>query len=267
VRSGGLVQTVVVFQGGLGAQILSAAAYFSLKSDGHPVVADFSYFLKEPRVARAGGRGGRRGVSIWPWELEAFGLRKTDFEVAVKGPSLPVVLSDDTPEKINIAAKALLNSEIAERFSIGGDWERRILAKFGLETFGHSRVTGYVAVHIRRGDYLNVASWLVSDEEMLSVVLSRAICRKKLVLSSDSRVPSRTIRALKRSFDSVQVVNPEQASALETLVLLARSSEFFASNSQFSLVSALLGQGTAHIPEKFLRPEIFKNLPSRFRSF
>jgi hypothetical protein len=48
---------VVTFTGGMGAQMIRAAIYFSLKNAGLPVYADLSYFEKPESVAVAGRLG------------------------------------------------------------------------------------------------------------------------------------------------------------------------------------------------------------------
>jgi hypothetical protein len=59
----------VTFTGGMGAQMISAAIYLSMKNDGLPVYADLSYFDKPESVAAAGKPG---DCSHWSWQLDTF---------------------------------------------------------------------------------------------------------------------------------------------------------------------------------------------------
>jgi len=49
--------TIVTFTGGMGAQIISAAIYFSMKNSGRPVYAVLSYFDRPESIAVVGKTG------------------------------------------------------------------------------------------------------------------------------------------------------------------------------------------------------------------
>src|SRR5512145_1746130 len=136
---------VVTFTGGMGAQIISAAIYYALKDEGREVLADLSYFDKEERVATVGKAG---DVSHWSWQLDAFGLSRGSFEEAAAYSRRNVVLIEDGPQKMMLGVKALRQPEVQERFGI---------AEYVDDTLPADFTSGYLCVHVRRGDYVNVA--------------------------------------------------------------------------------------------------------------
>ena len=65
---------VVRSEGGLGAQIVAASAYFFLKSIGCKVLMDLSYFEHPFREAEIG----KPQVTHWDWKLDYYGLSKSN---------------------------------------------------------------------------------------------------------------------------------------------------------------------------------------------
>ena len=67
---------IVRSEGGLGAQIVAASAYFYLKSLGCKVLMDLSYFdypFKEAEI-------GKPQVTHWDWKLDYYGLDKSNLD-------------------------------------------------------------------------------------------------------------------------------------------------------------------------------------------
>ena len=240
---------VVKFEGGLGAQVIAASAYFWL-SRQHEVYADFSYFDQTPRtVTPSKGRAKSRKVSIWPWELDPFGLNPQDF---AKHSSSRVVktLSDKNNEKSALAIRGLCDSEVREKFRVPSFFGRyRAREGWPLKT-GFDQESGYTAIHIRRGDYLNVASWMVGDSTLVDLARKNSQEIEQVVVCSDSHVPQKTIFSLRKSFKTVTVFEPKHANSVETMRLLIHSSVLIGSNSQFSLVAMLLGQAQGFFPAR-----------------
>lgn len=53
IFKGKRTHVVVTVTGGMGAQIISAAVYFSLRNEGRTVYADLSYFDKAERIPKS----------------------------------------------------------------------------------------------------------------------------------------------------------------------------------------------------------------------
>ena len=67
---------IVRSEGGLGAQIVAASAYFYLKSLGCKVLMDLSYFDYPFREAEIG----KPEVTHWDWKLDYYGLDKSNLD-------------------------------------------------------------------------------------------------------------------------------------------------------------------------------------------
>lgn len=218
---------VVTFTGGMGAQILSAAIYFDLKDRGVPVVADLSYFERPEAVALAGQAG---ACSHWGWQLDPFVLPRSAF--ASHGLPEPMgtrkVIADGV-EKMTLAMAALEKPMVRSRFQVPQGLE-------DLLTGGGAQP--YLCVHVRRGDYVNVASHLVSDAEFIASAKRFAGLMDRVVILSDSDVPAGFVSALQMHFDQVIAQVGIDAFASHRIMRGARA--LVCSNSQFSLIAALL---------------------------
>jgi hypothetical protein len=107
--------TVVVFAGGMGTQIISAAVYFSIKHAGRPVFADVSYFEVPERLAVAGNAG---QLTHWGWQLDPFGLPREAFETKEGFTERNAEMLFDGPQKVELSLKALAQPEIQSLFKI-----------------------------------------------------------------------------------------------------------------------------------------------------
>lgn len=241
----------IVCSGGLGAQILFASAYFRLEGIGRQPIADLSYFLKPPRTVQP-GRITSRQVSIWPWELGVFGLEKSSFMQQFGEPSKET-LKDGDPSKLDLALRGLMDAEIRTRFSVAPTLVRKILRRRGLWSRVKNHKRSFSAVHIRRGDYLNVAAWMVEYNSLVDAAEKHLSKSKKLVVLSDSPTPRAVELRFRAIFPSVVFLDSRKATTFESHVLMRESSGLVGSNSQFSLASSLLGPTRRFLPHRYLR--------------
>lgn len=226
----------ISFTGGLGAQMLSAAGYFRLEMDGATPEADLNYFDVPPRIAAPGSGE----VSIWPWQLKPFGIAPEGFWRLAGRVSRNRVLRD-SPQKTALGIQGLRTPEIRARFEVPRGVREVLPPEFPQR---------FAAVHLRRGDYLNVASHVVPDEAFVSALLTYAQDLEAVVLLSDGE-PGATARArLEGTFRHFWV--PERLSAWDTHRVLLASAMMIGSNSQFSLVAALLHEsGRVLLPSRW----------------
>lgn len=218
--------TVVTFTGGMGAQIISAAIYFFLKSEGGDVYADLSYFDQAERMATVGKAG---DVSHWSWQLDAFGLGLDSFEKTGPYAKRDVELVEDGHQKMMLGLKALRQPEVQKRFAIAGSATDVLPAGFS---------TGYLCIHVRRGDYVNVASHLVSDQEFFELVGKFVGLVKYLVVVSDSPIGSEFRQTIATGYE--QAVFLDNIDAFTSHCIMRSARILVCSNSQFSLIAALL---------------------------
>jgi hypothetical protein len=219
---------IVTFTGGMGAQIISAAIYFSLKNQGKDVFADMSYFDRSEHVALAGTPG---DCSHWAWQLDQFGLNRSSFATCQQLDRLTTTVLDDGPEKLQLGLAALAVPSIQEIFKI----EERLP-----DALPVSFASGYLCVHIRRGDYVNVASYLIADNDFIRQAVKFSGLVDSVVVLSDSPIGENVQQAMSIHFKNVICL--DQADAFTAHRIMRKARIFICSNSQFSLIAAVLNK-------------------------
>lgn len=229
---------MVTFTGGMGAQVISAAIYFSMKRAGQAVYADLSYFDEPESVAQA-GQDGR--CSHWAWQLNLFGLTPAAFET---NPALTRRNANylvDGPQKLDQALKALRQPEVREHFKVPVGLDD-VLPDWGADK--------YLCIHVRRGDYVNVASHLVSDEEFIAQAGKFARLVDRVVVLSDSPLSETFRAAIAAQFAQARFLAQTDVESAHRV--MRQASILICSNSQFSLIAAALNpQALALIPKRW----------------
>ena len=229
----------VSFTGGLGAQILSLAIVHELRHKNIDVAVDLSYFDLAPRVAGSG-----ETYSIWEWQLGPMGIAKEEVEALATSRDTRHPILEDSPAKFRWGIEALQNSAVREKFpepeiaSTASNLELDV-------TFFQSP---FIAMHLRRGDYLNVSSHVVPDSHYLEVMASLAGTADAIAIASDSEVPRSLRDAARKSFPTAVFLDKPVYAPHAVHHLLRRAAIHIGSNGQFSLTAGLLGKGL------FLRP-------------
>jgi Glycosyl transferase family 11 len=246
-------ESVITFTGGLGAQILSAAMYFYLKGNDHKVYANMDYFKEPGKTAASGNKG---EVSHWNYELGEYGLllesfSTKKFEKYFFKRNMTRVISDGA-DKVRLAIEALRQPEIRELFPI-----KQSIAE---ECQQISDGNDYLCIHIRRGDYVNVASHLVDDMDFVDLAKSISKFVPAVIVISDSEVSGVIKESLPGFFTHCSFViggNPHTAHAL-----IRHAKYLICSNSQFSLSAALLNQVAQQV---FLPTKWFGDIDSNIQ--
>ena len=213
---------IITFSGGMGAQLFSAAAYFYLEQAGEPVAADLRYFDRPEHIATPGNKG---EISHWGWDLDHYGLPKGSFRTATSGQLIP-----DSAEKIRLAMQGFNVPEVVARFSVAAAVQAQREQMFGTES--------YACLHVRRGDYLNVATYVVDDAALCRAVAKVSRLVKHLLVVSDSPLsPGMAATLQKLPLNAVVAVG-----GLPLMVhgLMRLSDVLVCSNSQFSLSAAVM---------------------------
>ena len=219
---------VVTFTGGMGAQVISAAIYFLLRDEGRKVYADLSYFERQPHVAVAGNPG---DISHWDWQLQSFGLSPELFERSPKMHRSKFKLIQDGKEKSYLGFKALTIPSIQKYFSVGKSLEEILPQEF---------ISNYLCIHVRRGDYINVASCLVGDDMFIELATKIAGLVSGVVIVSDSAINHSFRKAICNVYQKALFLDEVDAITAHRIMRNARI--LICSNSQFSLIAALLNE-------------------------
>jgi hypothetical protein len=232
---------VVTFTGGMGAQVISAAIYFALRKQGRETYADLSYFDKSERVAAVGEKG---VVSHWSWQLESFGLTLASFETAPGLARHQIELIVDGPRKLELGLQGLRDAEVQGHFAIQGGVEDILPAEFS---------AAYVCVHVRRGDYVNVGSTLVSEEKFVELAGKLAVFAGNLVVVSDSPIGAEFRQRISVGYEHAEFL--DEIDAFTTHRIMRKASALICSNSQFSLIAALLNsRALVFFPKRWFVP-------------
>ena len=239
---------IVPFCGGLGAQIFAAVLveHLSREEGRNNVLGDTSYFLQTPKPA---GRG--EGINIYAWELDYYGTpvtryndsnpRDTSLVRRKLGIHAHQRLEDGSRERMRVLREAL-KKNWSHAFPIQASHElesRKLLGEGNLRT---------AVVHLRRGDYLNVANHLVSDSDVAPLLIKLVrVGIRRFLFASDEPVP------LDFFMERVPGVAawgeiPSEDKFL-THAVMRNADCLVISNSQFSLSAAMLNaQGIVFMP-------------------
>jgi hypothetical protein len=222
---------IISFTGGYGAQIISAAAFFYINNIlSEDTGAYMGYFSLTPHLATPGVKN---DISNWQWELNSFGIRMADFNQPNIFNKNDVIW--DGIEKNNLGFAGLRQPEISALFPICSEALRRKNEIFGNESFA--------CMHIRRGDYVNIAAHLVTDEAFLRVLKRIGKLVKNLLIVSDTPLSKFMLEGLVlQNLNCITAIggDPHLIHGLMRL-----SNIFIASNSQFSLTAAALKDDTS----------------------
>lgn len=233
--------TIVCFAGGMGTQIIQAAVYFSLKDSGEPVLADLSYFDTEARMAQVGEQG---KATHWFWQLDQYGLTRDRFQAARPADHARHYVLRDGPEMVELGLPALARPEIQRHFqpTDPSSFERPAVA-----------AESFLCIHVRRGDYVNVASHLVSDAEFLELGRKFSGLVEHTALLSDSPFTPEFKQAMNGLFKSVSYLDGLDPYSSHWLMRQARV--LVCSNSTYSLTAALLNpRALVVMPKRWFGP-------------
>lgn len=230
---------VITFTGGMGAQVISAAIYFFLKNEGREVYADLSYFEKSVHVAVEGNIG---DVAHWGWQLQPFGLFLESFQRLPNIGRRKYKVIRDGEEKLVLGIKALGMASIQKYFIDEKSLEDILPPEF---------IPNYLCVHVRRGDYVNVASYLVNDNMFIELANKIAGLVSCVVIVSDSVINDSFRREICNVYQKAIFLDGVNAFAAHRIMRNARV--LICSNSQFSLTAALLNKrALVFLPKKWV---------------
>jgi hypothetical protein len=239
---------IVPFGGGLGAQIFGAVVVEHLRGEEgrHNVLGDTSYFLQTPKPAKRGER-----INIYAWELDYYGIPITRYNNSNPRDASWIErklgiharrrLEDGSLERLR-ALREAMKKNWSDVFPIHAAHEResrKLLEEGNLPT---------AVVHLRRGDYLNVATHLVSDSDVFPLLRKLArVGIRRFLFASDEPVPLDFFMERVPGVSAWGEIPSEEKFLVHAVMRNADC--LVISNSQFSLSAAMLnGQGMVFMP-------------------
>lgn len=236
---------VVDFTGGLGAQIISSSIYFNLKKMGHKIYADLKYFNTQSKIAALGVKE----PSIWPWQMKEFGIVPNCFEIIDNEFKVkPIIKIRDGKLKLELAINALSCNEIKNKFKLPIPNDLKL---YGESTNSIENNCRYMCIHVRRGDYVNVATHLVSDNEFIGIAGRFSNVVNRLIVVSDSELNDEFKASVRKIFDHVEIFDGSKLPASLVHRIMSNSAVLVCSNSQFSLTAGLINNGLVIVPKKW----------------
>lgn len=174
----------------------------------------------------------------------------------------PRVLGD-TPEKLFRGITALQNPRVARLFPLLD--KRNIAAELGIDP---KILRGnFMAFHMRRGDYLNVSTRVLPDSLFLRAASRLKEVSGRAIVFSDSKVSIGTRREFEALLPELIVFDSGRFDPFFVHQTIRHASIFVGSNSQFSLVSGLLGNGVYLNPRNWFDREALDQVPNQLGDF
>jgi hypothetical protein len=238
---------LVSFTGGLGAQLLSSAIYYDLIEKGYKVAADLNYFSKDEKTSVLL----KNGLTHWNWQLDSFGIKKADFSTFVQKR---VVYLPDGHLKSVLACNAFLNLNIKNKFKklSFDDLTNKCLHEYNFILPKEY----FICIHVRRGDYLNVASYIVPEAffELISLKFKGII--ETIIVFTDGELDQSFIRILNNNFSKVLLFENSCLDPFTTHTIMRHSKVFIGSNSQYSFTAGVLNDNLVIMPKIWFGKEL-----------
>jgi len=229
---------VVTFTGGMGAQIISAAIYFYLINLGFEVYADLSYFNKMPYKAEEKQKG---DISQWGWQLDCFGLLPDSFHTLINTDRKKQKIIPDGIEKVILGMNALKMDSIKKIFIESNLLDEILPIKYR---------KNYLCIHIRRGDYLSLARYIVDDKLFIDIAKKTVGLVSGVVVLSDSVIDNSFRCEMSRLYKNSLFL--DEIDAIDAHRIMRNANFLICSNSQFSLTAGLLNNnGLIFLPKKW----------------
>lgn len=228
-------KSLIHIEGGLGSQILGAIAFFNAqdKFGIKFVKCDLSYFGQHNRT------------DLWEWNLHNYGIGIEDlrkFESHSKSNFLKA--KKDFLTELEISQEYWKNSRLKYLgyFPINEEQLQDFLSKASDD----SNLTGYGAIHIRRGDYLQVASKVIGLDEYIGFLEKiKTVLPKPCFIITDSPLAYEGKQQLARAIgvDSGAIfLDGPGYDPFVLHCLMRRADVLVTSNSTFSFSAGLLGK-------------------------
>lgn len=233
-------------EGGLGAQLLTVILADHLQELGHRVVYDLSYFMQAPTDSTPA-----EGVSIWRFALDYYHIPLDSLPQPQRPAAVSFVkwltrkhlsnryLYDGLRPRFTLLRDALADLQrqkraAADRLPVSGDTRRKLEALTG-------GVDRFAAIHLRRGDYFNVASHIVGEEEVVALLHQLDALPEVVFITSDGDVNKAFWEG---TLPGVEIRVLTSDDLFLSHALMRTASLLVTSNSQFSYSAALLNERT-----------------------
>ena len=252
---------LIHIEGGLGSQILGAISFWNLQKELglEKAKCDLSYFSDDAQTP-----------GLWPYELGRFNLHMSEFQKYERNSKLNLIKA----KKDFLSLKDLdgnywqrSRTEYLDKFK----FDPREFKIYFQELADINVDEPFAAIHIRRGDYLQVASKLVQIDEYLQLIESiRKLFPKNVIIVSDSEVSGETRSNIESSLGNHKLIYLDSPGTdpFSVHCLLREAEVLVTANSTYSFSAGLLGREgqTVFSPMQFHSGEGSEKYNRTFRS-
>jgi hypothetical protein len=231
------------FEGGLGSQILAYIEFINRRNNSSQFTFTETSYFDVNQVFNQ-----ENGVTHWQWRLNEYGVELEEMRKFSKYNSKRISKlrrpnGNEYSEYIKKHNLWSPTKNVLEELPIKSSKEYREKV-----FFSGRRIFDYGVVHIRKGDYLNVASKLIDIDDIEKIMIKLKLSLpKNLVIVSDGIITTSERKKLNSAYSvftlsKIEYYDKSNSNIDETLVHdLMRSANFLlTSNSTFSFTAGLL---------------------------
>ena len=249
----------VYFEGGLGSQILSYILFRAKNEKINKVLCDLTYFQNILMDSH-----GENQISLWSYKLDHYGISINDLPTRNKKSRLRIKPKFIPLDFLSID-KELLN-KVKSEIKLDRASLYAYLSVHNLQTDDP-----YGVIHLRRGDYLYVASHLVTEKQVIKLISKISdFLPNKVFLASDGEIDQSLIDWFKINKPDIQLITADKDIDPFILHDLMRNSRLLiTANSTFSFSAALLSseQTISFVPQIFYKEDLKRATNSSIHQF
>ena len=256
-----LHDNLVHIEGGLGSQILGAIIFWNLQDQlgKEKARCDLSYFSR-----------GAQSNDLWNYELGKFNIPIAEFKKFERNSKRNLLKA-----KRDFLTADELNDDFWQkarsRFLNNFNYDRNNTFAYFKEIAGLETDEPFTAIHIRRGDYLKVASKIITIDDYVNIVhVIENLVVGKIIVVSDSIVSDEDKSKLQSNLAKSELVflDAPELDSFYTHCLLREAKLLVTANSTYSFSAGLLGrQGqTVFSPMQFHSGQGSEKYNSSFRA-
>ena len=254
----------VYFEGGLGSQIIAYIVYNEKNKIQKNICAtNLDYFSNTPYDFTQ-----VNGLYRRAWKLDHYGISNSKLVVDKKIKKVFKKYFLVRPEFYTEIFLNFREEKVSEYNSIF-PVDTKVVNKFLQKIFQNSTLD-YSIIHIRRGDYLKLASNIIKTEEVVNLINKlKPILTTNVLITCDSILPKEDVEILEKSLSGHNYVYLDPNEDIYLVHDLMRSAKILiASNSTFSFTAGLLSNKDClfFFPTKYFgngRSEDLKAFPLR----
>jgi hypothetical protein len=232
----------ISIEGGLGSQILTYIQFRERHLSNAKVKCNLEYFdIPEGKKTK--------NLSYWKWELSSYGISRDSLSTYSKNFTKLQRVINESKQLPGYEFLASWSAETGKKYKAIFPVDLEKTNEIREKILG-GRSEGYLVVHIRRGDYLYVASHLVTIQTYLRFIMqNRNELPNKIVFSSDSEFSHDDKEIISNALNdfSIYFLDNDTYTGKEIHDFMRLASHLICANSTFSFSAGLLASESSKV--------------------